>query len=179
MTGLGEDSRPQQIPARWSTDRLIVRNATLSEADELQKIYETGAYLAPRTGHAFEPECIHRLLTVGDLPSGGTKERFRFQSICVKDGGEATGLLELYHGYPDRGTLWIADLFIRPLDQKRGYGREICSILFDLALQAAYSKTGVGVHLKNCQPSGSGSVWVLIASPRSVVTADTATQRSL
>lgn len=140
---------PALIPARWSTERLLVRDADLAECDRLQRLYETGSYLEPWFGEPFAPGVIRRALTEGDLPPGGAMERFKLQVICLRSNPDPIGLLNLYHGYPAENTLWIAYLFLHPDIQQQGYGRETVAALLREAARAGYSKAGIGVQLKN------------------------------
>ena len=55
-----------------------------------------------------------KLLTDGNLPPNGEKERYRAKSIYLKHTCDMIGVLEVYHGYPLEEILCIEWLFIYP-----------------------------------------------------------------
>ena len=140
---------PLISPDVWETDRLISKDSMLKECEELQKIYNASAYMNKWVGGSCEPDYIYKHITEGALPPNGLKEYYAIKTIYKKEILEMIGLIEMYHGYPDAKTFYIAFLFIHPEHQRKGYGQEIVEFVCRMANDLKYAKAGMAVHLKN------------------------------
>ncbi|HZG87727.1 GNAT family N-acetyltransferase [Paenibacillus sp.] len=143
------------LPARWETERCEVASFDADDAaarQALQALYEKSSYMAAWDGRVVEPDYIDRIAEGrGEVPPGGSQDRLLLQRIARKDDPERRpiGLLELYHGYPHERSLYIGFLFIDPVEQGNGCGREIASRCRELALGLGYEEARVAVALKN------------------------------
>jgi GNAT superfamily N-acetyltransferase len=142
-----------QLPHQWETQQLAVRDATLDEADELQEINDALPSIEGWTGAEEEGEpsdSILLALTEGVLPPGGRKERFRLQSIRLRNTGEPVGFLAAYHGFPGADTFWVTIIALGPGFQGQGHGTELMGGLADVVAQlGAFTRMVTCVSLKN------------------------------
>lgn len=131
------------------TDRLLIKDSVLSECEELQTINESSDYIEEWVGWKTPADYAIKLLTEGNLPPGGKKERYRAKSIYLKQTCEMVGVLEVYHGYPLEEVFCIGWLFIHPDFQKKGYAKETLDYICNEAKKASYKKIRIGIVLKN------------------------------
>lgn len=142
----------RQIPARWVTSNLTIEDSTMDDARTLEEIHDDCAYIVEWTGKddgQTAAEAIRGELTHEHLPPDGKKELHRIQSIRSKEMHEIIGYLVLYHGFPDRETLWIALLAIAKRHQGKKMGQEIASKLAAHAKTLRFHALGAGVSVKN------------------------------
>lgn len=133
------------------TERLILRDAKLSEYKDIQKMYETGSYLKDIIGDIFDKNHIYKCLTEGDLPpiENAKKENYALKCICNKSDDRLIGIFDVYHGYPDEKNIWISYLYIHPKNQSNGLGHEVIECICSEAKNNQYNKVTLAVSLKN------------------------------
>lgn len=128
------------------TEDLLLKTAAFEELAELNAIHkqivEYFSFDPPRSFTA--PEIC---LREGDLPPGGVKENYEFNTINEK--GKIIGYLELYKGYPQPETAYIALLFIAKDRRKYGYGRQVVKALCEYFKEEGFSEIRLGVSLRN------------------------------
>lgn len=135
---------------RWETDRLVVSDATLEEADVLQVLCEKSDYLRMWEGNEpIEPDHIKKTILEGDLPPNGVKENFRIQTFRVKSTNELVGYMTYYFGYPTEEIVWINFLFVDPDYQGTGFSMEVMTVFNELLMSTHISKIRLLVKLKN------------------------------
>ena len=141
----------KKLPDFAETERLIISDTVFEEVDELQKIYETGEYLAPWVGDSCTPGYIEKCLTDPELPPGGgsDKKNCELKTVRKKDSEKIIGFLELYRGWPTDDNLYIPYFYLLPDVQGQGYGQKGMNWLFAAAKSCGFTKIGLGVHLKN------------------------------
>lgn len=139
------------ISSHWETERLVIRDALLDEDLEgLQKLWESTAYLGEYDGHPERhDDDMYKNLTEGDLPPGGSQERFRVQPFFVKEGSQMAGYISLYHGYPDNDTIWLTFFCVDASIQNLGFGHEVIRQLATEATKAGFQRLKLPVALKN------------------------------
>lgn len=135
----------------WETERLFVRDAVLdTDLDGLQKLWESTAYIGEYDGQPERKEDdMHKDLTEGDLPPGGTKEFFRLQPFFTKETSEMVGFITLYHGYPDEKTIWVTFFYVNSSQQKNGFGQEVIQQFATEVAKSGFQKLMLTVALKN------------------------------
>ncbi len=133
-----------------STPRLTFEVCCRGHADLVTQIFEE---LAPLTRLLGPPRAAADIADeyVGEpeVPPGGSATFVVSVVLRSCETGAGVGVLQLYRGYPDAGTLWIGGLFLRPVWQGRGLGREVVDHLGERARDAGYHSLGAGVGLKN------------------------------
>lgn len=141
-----------QIPDKWQTTRLDIQDSRFEEELKLQAVYDSCAYIGVWCGGDHEPDAMHKSLLGEYLPPNGLKELQRLQSITLREDEDRklVGYLELYHGFPDASTLWIASFAISAPFQNRGFGREAVEGFIECAkVLGAFEFIGAGVGAKN------------------------------
>ena len=141
------------IPKKWETHRLIIRDSTLDEVEDLQAIDD----IVPQTrgwthnpGRELPKEPILSALMDGVLPPGGKKEQFRLQSIRTGESERLVGFLGVYHGFPDADVFWINTLTLHPDEQGKGFGVALINGLVDVVRNlGTYTKLQTYVPLLN------------------------------
>jgi len=133
------------------TERLVLREAKLSEYKEIQKMYETGSYLKDIIGDKFDKNHIYKCLTEGDLPpiENANRENYTLKCICKKADGKLIGIFDIYHGYPGERDIWISYFYIHPKYQNKGLAHEVIECLCLEGKNRQYDKAALGVSLKN------------------------------
>ncbi|MBM7614473.1 GNAT family N-acetyltransferase [Alkaliphilus hydrothermalis] len=133
------------------TERLIIKKATMKEAEKLQQLYDTSRVLKDVLGIEYNTDNIYKSLTEGDLPPipNASKDFYRMMGIYIKETDQLMGLLELYHGYPTDQDLYIGFLYCHFDYQKQGFGREVVEYVNKQAAECNFERILVGVNLKN------------------------------
>lgn len=137
------------IPPEGETERLSVNNSTMDECSALQALNESSDYTADWVGSKVESDYVYKCLTEGNLPLGGKKELFQAKSIYKKSTHQLIGFAELYHGYPEKDVFYIGWLFIHPEYQHHGFAQEFVKYILSEATNIGFTKSRIGVHLKN------------------------------
>jgi ribosomal protein S18 acetylase RimI-like enzyme len=142
------------MPPKWNTERLIVVDSTLDEAETLQEIND----IVPQTQSWMQvddqnEECSMRLaLEKGVLPPVPERsiEHFRLQSIWLSSSQELIGFLGVYHGFPQEEVFWINTVTFHPKYQGFGYGAELLFGLSEIVRQlGSYTCMRTYVSLNN------------------------------
>lgn len=140
----------RQIPAQWMTKHLSIADAKRDDVPDLQTIYDNCAYIGEWTGYDDQrKEPMLAEFNHENLPPNGKKELNRLQSIRLRKEKKLIGYIALYHGFPDRDTLWIAVLAIHTAHQKQKFGQEVVEELSSIARDHGYAALGAGVGIKN------------------------------
>ena len=142
-----------QLPHKWETRQLELKDSTLDEAQELQQVNDTFPVLRGWTDVKVEGESVDSMLLVlteGTLPPNGSKEFSRLQSIRLSHTNQLIGFLGMYHGFPSADVFWLNVLAIRPGFQGKGYGRELVRGLSDEVRQlGTFTRMQMFVSLKH------------------------------
>ncbi|WP_248062442.1 GNAT family N-acetyltransferase [Paenibacillus silvae] len=139
----------EQLPSRWSSERLLISDVEVSDIAELQSLYDTSRYIQQWDGQENEPNYVKNCLEQGNLPPGGTLKNYRIQSIRTAVEDRKIGLLSVYHGYPAENVLYLEFLYIQSGVQKQGYGQEMMSALSRQLTVLGYHEIRINVALKN------------------------------
>ncbi|MCM3749947.1 GNAT family N-acetyltransferase [Paenibacillus pasadenensis] len=141
------------IPGRWETERFFVRMIEKSDGEAAQRIYEAAM---PSTGWGegtFNPVYIRDVLAgKPELPPGGEASRALVQLVYDRNAvkaGEPVAIMELYHGYPGAGDLYIGLFGVSPGSRGLGYGKEITAGITEAAFAQGYESVRAAVDLKN------------------------------
>ncbi|MDW7651895.1 MAG: GNAT family N-acetyltransferase [Bacillota bacterium] len=137
------------LAGRWETGRVTVSDTVSGEADELQRVYIAGDYLAGWVGEPCVPGYIQKLLTDPEVPPGGLKENFTLKTLRLQENNKIVGLLEIYHGWPQMDGIFIPYFFIHPAYQGKGLGQEVITDFLARAGDCGFITAAIGVHLKN------------------------------
>ncbi|MFA5850486.1 MAG: GNAT family N-acetyltransferase [Bacteroidales bacterium] len=139
------------ISEHIETNRIIIRNATSEDIDELRSVCESWVEKKDLEGDSFEVGYIEKCLSFGDLPpiNNANKDNYRFKSICSKKNSKIIGFFDIYHGYPTAETIWISIFIIKNEIQQKGFGSEVIELISKEATEKKYTSIGIGVHLKN------------------------------
>lgn len=134
----------------WTSENLLITDATIEDVAELQEIYEQSSYLGEWDGHPErEEDFIRTCLSEGQLPPSGKKKNYKLKVIRLKETGEAIGYLDLYQGYPSEIDLWLPTMIISQAHQGEGYGRETINLLTFKADEMGFKTIQLIVALKN------------------------------
>lgn len=139
------------IPEMGETKNLIIKNSTIEECNELQKISESWEDKKEVDGEEFAVNYFYKCLTEGDLPPlpNAHKDYYRLKSIYLKDSEKLIGFFDLYFGFPTIKTVWISIFVLDQEYRKNGYGQEIIEFISAEVRKTEFMKIGIGVHLKN------------------------------
>lgn len=137
------------IPTKWKTKRLIVEDLRNEEIHHVQSLYEKGSYIHQWDGGTLDEGFVERCFLEGDLPPGGTKEKFRIQVVRMKESEDLVGILVSYHGHPVAESFYINYLSIDPDYQKLGLGQEVVEELLEIVKHHEFKEVRANVALKN------------------------------
>lgn len=142
--------KQSQIAGLWQTERLSVADSRTEEIDALQGVYDACAYIGEWCGESDDStDAIKQTLAGEHLPPNGSKEFCRLQSVRTKK-NDLVGYLELYHGFPDATTFWIATLAIDVPFQHQKYGQEVIyGLVEQIKALNCYREIGIAVGAKN------------------------------
>lgn len=135
---------------RWETERLIIGDVTLEEANEVQLLCEKSEYLRKWEGNdPIDPDHIRKSIVEGDLPPHGIRDNFKIQSFRLQSTNQLVGYITYYFGYPVDDIVWISFLFVDPEHQGHGYSKEVINRFLDLLRETRFTKVRLLVKLKN------------------------------
>jgi len=145
------------LPTLWTTDRLIVRDSILDEAERLCDVFNANQHIAPwdPTFKPINTAEIERLITKSNSREEPGHENFQMQTVFEHEAGQIIGYFHCYHGVAKDGTRhddisFISMFVLDPKWQQHGYGGEIVENLIDLSRTLDdRSCLGVRVYLKN------------------------------
>jgi diamine N-acetyltransferase len=141
-----------KIANSWETNRLVVHTSEMEEVTELLAVFNSCAYVEPwdPTFRPVKAEEIAQLVSsslgIGENPD----ERFRIQTIRLKEGHEIIGYFHVYHRVPHPDTVWISIFLVRQDIQKQRFGQEVFDGLVDqLRSVGGWNGIWLKVYLKN------------------------------
>lgn len=136
---------------KLESNRLILKEATLAEANELQNIYEEWDDKELLEGSKAEEGYIKNSILEGDLPpvDGASKDKYSLKAIYLRENNEIIGFVDSYFGYPQETTVWISIFVISKEYRKNGYAQEALSLIVQDYSKEGCKKIGIGVYLKN------------------------------
>ncbi len=140
-----------QLATNWQTSGgLQLSDSSAEEIPALQAVYDSCAYIGKWCGEPGDSSHAMRKSLDGEyLPPHGSKSFQRLQSIRRADGA-LCGYLEIYHGFPDSHTFWIATLAVARAFQGKGIGRNVVTGLgAQVSSLEIYEQIGLGVGVKN------------------------------
>ncbi len=134
----------------FRTARLIGHPASPTDEDDIRTVYQENEPLLRLLDHDQDPARMAARFTrrANHPPRGEADKLSNLVLACAKT-GLCVGILSVYHGYPEPGVAYVGELFLRPIHQGQGLGRETY-----LALEADLRGHGtrvarVGVGLRN------------------------------
>jgi ribosomal protein S18 acetylase RimI-like enzyme len=153
------------------TPRAALRLAVGADAPVLTVVFGELMPLFERTGRAASAALMARSAIEHEiLPPGGHRDRARTFVIearpglrHARSGNEVVGVLGFYAGYPDRRTLYVSQLFLRPRWHGLGLGREVMTALETRAASAGVREIRLGVDPGNW---GALRFWVRMGYDR-------------
>ncbi len=97
-----------KISERWNTDRLLIRKAVYDDIIELNRICTSWEDKILMEGEGFSKGYIENCIEHGDLPPIKEAHPANYYFMIIQNQDESMiGFFDLYHGYPDKETLWI------------------------------------------------------------------------
>ncbi|TXK80684.1 GNAT family N-acetyltransferase [Paenibacillus sp. N3.4] len=138
------------LKTTWKSERLIFEYIKLQELEEVQELYESSSNISLWDGREPDTEYINQCYFKGDLPPGGKKENYKFQTIKTNgDSNNLIGMLSIYHGYPRSDITYIAFMCVGNKYKKQGYGQEIINQIIIGLTRLGYKEIRINVALKN------------------------------
>ncbi|SHO43360.1 GNAT family N-acetyltransferase [Anaerocolumna xylanovorans] len=139
-----------RLSDRWSTERLVIRKAALEDSKELNCICASWEDKIHMEGDDFPKDYIEDCIVNGDLPPIENADISDYYMMTIqKVNGQIIGFFDLYHGYPDKDTIWISIFVIDKEVQGKAYGQEVIKAICDECKKAGWKSIGLGVYLKN------------------------------
>lgn len=139
-----------RLPDRWRTERLIIRSSVLEDSRELNRICASWKDKIYVEGDGFSEGYIENCIINGDLPPIENADVSNFYMMTIQDAnGKIIGFFNLYHGYPNKDTLWIGLFVIDSEFQGKAFGQEVIKSICDECKKLECKSIGLGVYLKN------------------------------
>lgn len=138
-----------QLPAEWTTRRVVVRDGAAGDAPALTALFNACHYVEPwdPTFHLVaEPE-IGKLLQRS--AAGDDHANFRLQALRLRHGDALIGYFHLFHGAPQPDVCWISMFVIHPDYQGQHLAQEVVNGLAYYLRQAGYRAIWLEVYLRN------------------------------
>ncbi len=146
-----KEGQPREfLPGSWETGRCLLDRVDESALSAVQQVFSENADVLELLGETEPPvKLAQQFVSYASLPPGGVA--WREQRFLIRDSEdhETVGILSVYFGYPTPETIYIGNLFLRPVCQRHGYGHEIVGELEQRAAQLGFSEARAGVGLKN------------------------------
>ena len=153
-----------EAEAALDTPRAVLRLAEGRDTADLAVVFGELMPLFERTGRAAPAMAMAQGAIEHEiLPPGGSRERARTLVIRARAGHEVAGVLGYYVGYPEKDTLYVSQLFLRPRWQGMGLGREVMGALEARAAGAGVREIRLGVDPGNW---GALRFWVRMGYDR-------------
>jgi ribosomal protein S18 acetylase RimI-like enzyme len=146
-----KEGQPRQfLPQRWETTRCFLDTADEGHIDAFALIFTENLEILELINSSISAE-KHALQALRHLvlPPGGVVWREHVFLIRDLESRESVGLLAVYFGYPTPETMYIGSLYLRPMFQGHGIGREIVADLEKRAIESGFREARVSVGLKN------------------------------
>lgn len=131
------------------TDRLLVRSVGDSEVAALRSICSSWDTKKLMTGGETFQGYMLDCLIKGETAIGGSHDSYQIMAIYSKEMKKVIGYLDLYYGYPLPSTIWISVVMVQKEYRRKGYATEAMRGFVEEAAAKAWSKMGIGVHLKD------------------------------
>jgi ribosomal protein S18 acetylase RimI-like enzyme len=146
-----KEGKPREfLPENWETGRCLLSRVDESALSAVQQVFSENSDVLELLGERESPvKLAEQFVSYALLPPGGV--RWREQRFLIRDSEdrETVGILSVYFGYPTPETIYIGNLFLRPICQRRGYGCEVIAELERRAAQMGFAEARAGVGLKN------------------------------
>ena len=145
------EGRPiEYMPERWETETCFLVEANQGSLEAMTLIFNENREILELLGTVETPErkAIQALRHLV-LPPGGVAWREKVYLIRDLESRDTVGFLAVYFGYPTPETVYIASLYLRPMFQGHGLGREIVRAVEAQAKESGFREARVGVGLKN------------------------------
>jgi diamine N-acetyltransferase len=118
------------LPGRWSTDRLIMRNAAIDDGARLLAVFNANAHIGvwDTTFQPIEQPEMDGLVAASVAGRNARGDPFQLQAICRRDGVEEGDIVGYYHmafGVRRPEILAIGMFVLDPPAQNQGYGSEV------------------------------------------------------
>lgn len=139
-----------RLADNWSTERLLIRRAILDDVNELNRICNSWDDKIYLEGDKFQDGYIENCIKNGDLPPIENANRINYSMMTIQNtDDQIMGFFDLYHGYPDKDTIWIGIFVIDKDMQGKKYGQEVIRSFCDECKKSDWRSIGLGVYLKN------------------------------
>lgn len=139
-----------RLPNSWRTERLLVRNTIPEDSRELNQICASWKDKVYVEGEEFSENYIEDCIMNGDLPPIENADAADFYMMTIQDiNGQIIGFLSLYHGYPNKDTIWISMFVMHAEFQGHAFGQEVIKSLCLECKKLEWKSLGLGVYLKN------------------------------
>jgi len=139
-----------RLPSSWITERLIIRNTIPEDSEALKQICVSWKDKILVEGEAFSEGFIEECIRKGDVPPIENADAANSYMLTIQDvNNKIIGFFNLYHGYPDKDTLWISMFVIDAEFHGCGLGQEVISSLSLEGKKRGWKAIGLGVYLKN------------------------------
>ncbi len=146
-----KEGQPREfLPSAWEAGRCLLTKVDESALSSVQQVFGENRDVLELLGERESALSLaQQFVSYSPLPPGGVA--WREQRFLIRDSEdrETVGILAAYFGYPTPETIYIGNLFLRPICQRRGYGGEVVAELEQRAAQMGFSEARVGVGLKN------------------------------
>ncbi|WP_342757583.1 GNAT family N-acetyltransferase [Kineothrix sedimenti] len=139
------------LPVRWQYENIIIREATIRDEDKLIQICNSWEDKEEVEGHTFSDDYIHNCLE-GKFnlpPLDDADNKYCSFKVIEDQDRQVIGLLDIYHGYPDKECLWIGLFIMDKQFQGNGLGTAAIKSLLEEAAEKEWKACGLGVYLKN------------------------------
>ncbi|MEN4010436.1 MAG: GNAT family N-acetyltransferase [Bellilinea sp.] len=138
------------LPERWETQACFLHLADERSLDQLTLIMSENQEVLRESGQTLPPDQqALQTLRHNALPPGGVAWRESIYLIRDLESRDTVGYLAVYFGHPAPDSIYIGSLYLRPVFQGRGFGREIVSSLEQRARAIGFREARVKVGLKN------------------------------
>ena len=147
------------LPDRWSTDRLIMRDAAVEDAARLLAVFNANAHIGvwDATFQPIEQPEMDGLVAASLAQRNARGDPFQLQAICRREdaavgdaAGDIIGYYHIAYGVRRPEILAIGMFVLDPSVQNQGYGSEVLAGLGrKLRELPAYQAAWARVWLKN------------------------------
>lgn len=138
------------LKERWIAGGITIRKAAPEDTDRLKEICDSWKNKQELEGEEFPENYIETCLNGEDLPPAPDADKSKYYFMVMEDSkGELAGFFDVYHGYPDKDTLWISMFMIDKDKQGNSYGKAVIESLGSQGREAGYKSLGLAVYLKN------------------------------
>lgn len=140
------------LPAQWQTERLLIRDSTLAEVDELRHLFNTCHHIQKwdPTFTLVPLQEMTELVAKSVNAPADTETQFRLQAARLQGHERIIGYFHTYQKQPHPDVAFISMMVIHRDYQGDGYGRELVTGLWQqLRLLTWCRAVWLHVYLKN------------------------------